>query len=107
MKKVTLPIILIALVSFGCGGSSATEPDSKTSILEITLDQNCRNEASNVEVYVDGDLLGYMQPGDSPLSKEVEIGNHEIYAVSREGTKWGVYTKYIPSNGLSLNLTCD
>ena len=98
-KKIILPILFVAIFSFGLSGCvdiivpGPPEPETGTVQIEIT------NDKWTYEVYMDGDDLTGSYLGETDMSGEgtfydVPTGDRSFYVISTDGLYdgWGYKT---------------
>jgi hypothetical protein len=85
--------------TLSCGSSS-------NATLTVTVSTNCYNVSSNIKIYIDDAYLGTFNYGQS-CQELVSVGQHQIYAESSEGNKWGPVTRNVPAGGYTEILQCD
>ena len=109
MKKLLIAIGLISGVLLSsCSDDDPTGPSESTkAVIRVFVNENCEGGASNIKVYIDDLYVGMTQPGSTGITKQMSVGNHEIYAVSQEGVVWSLFTVYLPENGLDQRLSCN
>jgi len=75
--------------------------------LQVVLDgASCSGQVSNVQVTVDGGVVGTIpQPGGS-VTTIVAVGSHTVSANAPNGFTWATNTVQVASNGSIYTLTC-
>jgi hypothetical protein len=74
--------------------------------LNVQVDESCGGRESDIRVFVDAVLIGVTSPGESGVSQTVTIGDHQLFAVSRRGTRWGPFPTTVPVAGGVERLGC-
>jgi hypothetical protein len=79
MKTLKLGLVACALTT-ACAGGPSAPLGSGTAALHLTIDgATCRGLGS-VSVFIDGTNVGTVQPGDSGVSRDVVVGQHNVSA---------------------------
>ena len=85
----------------------ATNPSGTVKITVRADAASCTGVAFNIAVYIDGALIGTIQPGDNGTSISVAQGDHTLSAVSGNGYIWAIRTITAGSAGLNEIRTCQ
>jgi hypothetical protein len=102
---------LTALVASACGNApGAPTPlpttESATALLLVQVDQLCVGRETDIRVFVDHVPIGVTNPGETGVSRVVNIGEHQLSAVSQEGTLWGPFPTTVLPDGRLERLGC-
>lgn len=84
----------------------ASSPAAPTAMLTVQVDTICAGRESDIRVFVDLAMIGVTNPGDPGVSQLVTIGDHQLYAVSRRGTRWGPFPTTVTAAGALERLGC-
>lgn len=116
MSRITA--VLAFIFVFVCSAcETITEPEESTSPathgeIRVQVDGgSCDGKVVNVDVFIDGQIEGRLQPGAGRITKLVPIGNHTLGAsaerVAGGTTNWSPITRNVQEQGVGLNLTCN
>lgn len=104
-------LLTFIFLLLGCnndgGGSGGGNGDKAEIVIEIS--QDCKGITECIEVQLDGETIGRnLKPGDE-VRKEVEIGNHSIYAFGACNiyNEWASKVVYVPPEGYEETLSCS
>jgi hypothetical protein len=101
------------VLSAACAGAASPvtptaglSPALATAPLMVQVDKICAGRETDIRVYVDGVPIGVTNPGDSGVSRDVPVGQHQLSAISRGGTQWGPFPTMVTSAGRVERLGC-
>jgi hypothetical protein len=107
--------LLIALIASACGNApdaptplpaAASATASATALLLVQVDKLCVGRETDIRVFVDYVPIGVTNPGETGVSRMVAIGEHQLSAVSQEGTLWGPFPTTVLPDGRLERLGC-
>ncbi len=75
-------------------------------MLLVQVDQLCVGRETDIRVFVDYVPIGVTNPGETGVSRMVAIGEHQLSAVSQEGTLWGPFPTTVLPDGRLERLGC-
>jgi hypothetical protein len=103
--------VLTAVFASACGNAPGaptplpTTP-AATALLMVQVDKVCEGRESDIRVFVDHVPIGVTNPGQAGVSLTVAIGEHQLSAVSQEGTLWGPFPTTVLPDGRLERLGC-
>ena len=109
--KINFFVILLSILFLSCSngdGGGGGGNGGKAEIV-IKISQDCKGVTECIEVQIDGEAIGKnLKPGDE-VRKEVEIGNHSIYAFGACNVynEWTRKVVYVPAGGYEETLSCS
>jgi hypothetical protein len=105
--------LLIALMASACGNAPdaptalpAAASATASALLLVQVDKLCVGRETDIRVFVDYVPIGVTNPGETGVSRMVAIGEHQLSAVSQEGTLWGPFPTTVLPDGRLERLGC-
>jgi hypothetical protein len=105
--------LLIALIASACGNAPdaptplpAAASATASALLLVQVDKLCVGRETDIRVFVDYVPIGVTNPGETGVSRMVAIGEHQLSAVSQEGTLWGPFPTTVLPDGRLERLGC-
>ena len=105
-------LALCTLVFVGACGSSPFNPSgnsNSTGNLHLSVDgATCALLGSSVDVFIDGQRVGTVQPGDRGVTQEVGLGGHSVSAKTTAGDHlWSPKEVTVAAGGFDFLFYCQ